>query len=139
MIALPFIEVVGNIHRENMGKNLSTNEVVEIASKILRLQKFYSKPFDIGMLVNPIEKPNSSNDKYNMETVVNYRWIFNADARKWKDAEDKKLFTDICIAGKNPDCGKGVTLNDFISDYHRAGIELHWKQQIIDKYFKTKT
>lgn len=158
MKAISFIEVVGNIHRDNIGKHISTNEIVEFASKILKLQKFYSQPFDIGMLVPPFAEPGEYD-----EPILKM---------KWREAEDRVLFDIECnwntldeivemqrneitgrirtkvwkiqssakgvvirFAGDNPDTAGCITLNEFVSDMYRHSRELHWKQSIVDKYF----
>lgn len=152
MIALPFIEVVGNIHRENMGKTVSADEVVEIGSKIFKLYKFYSQPFDIGMLVNPIDEPNDIHYGENMKEYDK----FHEDLRKWEEEKDKVLFGgDYLKQVKElfqvePEF-KG-TLNEFlilckvlnehlkVDELPNKKITLKWKQSIVDKYFnQTKT
>jgi len=125
MQALPFIEVVKSIYGKWDGM---PDKACEEMRWINLIEKFYSKPFDIRMIINPIECP-----EYEAWTKGDKK--FNEATEKFLEAEDKKLFKDLFIAGKNLDYGKGVTLNDFISDYHRAGIKLHWKQSIVDKYF----
>jgi len=139
MKVLPYIEVVGNIHRENMGKYISTDEVVEIGSKIFKLYKFYSQPFEMGMLMNPIKTPDIKSVSPNGIKLID----------KWQEAENKKLFKfpntkgisnfsvvekiEGLIANNIPE-----TLNDFIT-YCKPIIKLHWKQSIVDKYFNHKT
>ena len=124
MKALPFIEALGKVDHQTL-------------YKVWKLKDFYSQPFDIGMLVNPIEKPETSDDKYR-ESVPNYRWIFNDDVKKWQEAEDKVLFEkdEFDKVGANTwndmaeFCG---TLDEFI--YMFCFNLKNWKQSIVDKYF----
>jgi len=162
MIALPFIEVIkkagfqirefGNSKVGIYGVN-NMEEVVE----------FYSQPFDIGMLVNPIEQSKYVSYIDNVNKCAKYY----EDLKKWQEAEDKILFEGLKIKGisntsgetvyvyiegfkdagfsgknerdmfKNSGCNY-VTLEDFIHDQNRKGKSLHWKQSIVDKYFNIK-
>ena len=123
MIARPFIEAIESFKET---ANLEWYHTV-----ICRLQGLYSYPFDIGMLINPIDQPT--------------KYVSWSDNIKWSKSESKILFEfpnskriNNSIVEQIKD-GISVdlceTLNDFISDCNRRGIELHWKQSIVDRYF----
>lgn len=143
MQALPFIEVVGNIHKENIGKYISADEVVGISSKIFKLQKFYSQPFAAGMVINFIQFP-----KY--EIWAKYNSKFSKETKKYLRKEGKVLFelqNNKRINNTTIEQVRAMfpmqlckTLNDFLTDcFKYLPTELHWKQSIVDKYFNNQT
>ncbi len=80
--AKPFIESIEFV--------LGNDAVYESEyKKIFRLRDFYNQPFDIGMLVNPIEKPKEDGiytHGFNSPTDYPYQ------LKRWQEAEDKVLF-----------------------------------------------
>jgi len=159
MKAQPFIEAMEFKEFGLLGENAELNS---FKTNFLSLKEFYSQPFTIDILVNPIEKPDMKS--------VSPNGI--KDIEKWQEAENCVLFEggrDLDASGKclpfqkymfdfNDDhfkiseffddemlgeCEKMYdfikpeTLNQFISDCNRAELDLKWKQSVIDKYFKT--
>lgn len=166
MRALPFIEAVKYIKVE---LNEEKQRLADYTQKVIELNEFYSQPFDIGMLVNPIEKPVREINPPDLEDNRRLTKIWKEKMEKWRKAEGKVLFkwtegisaNNILISNDGTHVRWHIdirewdgnikyrnimnedtmlfpipeTLNYFISDCCRAGVTLHWKQSIVDKYF----
>jgi len=123
------------------------------------MSSFYSQSFDVNMVANPIGEvcPVHAKDFSSMRDKDYDKW---ADVEKnvifkyWMKSEFGSDFTNVkdnCIyfqsncyvirTDKNrPDTGVRLplpqTLDDFISDCNRVGVELYWKEEVIKKHFK---
>lgn len=123
------------------------------------LATFYSMPFDIEILSNSLGESCPANHTHDNDNE-------EAEYDAWKDAEKKILFKywmcsefksdfynvkDNCIYflsdhymirqdKNNPETEIKLplpeTVDDFIRDCERAGIELYWKDEVVKKYFK---
>ena len=129
MKALSFIETLGEVDHQTL-------------YKVWELKKFYSQPFDVGMLINPIGKPDFNKKIHldNMDRTAGYTElnILQDERNKWKQAENKVLFDwSNDIFRINIVHTKGITLDEFLYKVKDLveGIELHWKQSIMEKYF----
>lgn len=126
------------------------------------IASFYSQPFNLNMIANPMGEAcpahqENISSEYNIEK--------DADYNNWMDAEKNILFkywtqsefgNDFCNVKDNciyfqtdsyvirTDKHKsesGIrfplpkTLDDFIRDCERVGVELYWKEEIGKKYF----
>lgn len=90
---------------------------------IQKLQRVYSQPFKPEMITELFE---------NAKSLVCYNCRGTGELRK------PLIKCPLCL-GKGYYVGAGLeckTLDQFISDCQRAGIELTWKPEIEQKYFK---
>lgn len=128
-------------------------------SNLSLLSVFYSQPFSINVIANPIGEvcPVHAKDFSSMRDKDYEKW---ADTEKnilfkyWMKSEFGNDFINVkgnCIYFKtdsyvirtdrdNPETAVifplPSTLDDFINDCNRVGIELYWKENVVNKYFK---
>ncbi len=126
------------------------------------LSSLYSKPFEMSMVANPIGEVCPARQ----ENIASVTREEDKDYDKWRKAEDDILFkywmisefgndfynlNDNCIyfltdsyvirTDKNKS-ETGVrlplpqTIDDFIRDCNRVGIELYWKEEVVKKHFR---
>jgi len=130
MKVLNFLEWVLS-RKEQHAKDNSKKAVNDALCDIYGTQRFYSQPFKPEMITELFENASQSfltlwvfSGKPNEEGYQNY----NVEL-----GHENYYYRCFGIVHKFPN---PQTLNDFISDCQRAGIELTWKPEIINKYFK---
>jgi len=124
----PFIEAV-----KEYGHLVDAN----LAKQVRLLHGLYSQSFDMGMVVNPIEKPDYDDYFEEIDGQAKFR---NALAI-WGYSEDKVLFEKGTFKGMGTDEMVRMevfhqTLDKFI--YLYCYNPKNWNQRVIDKYFKIK-
>ncbi len=148
MKALPFIEVV-----DNLVYSLCYEDEYGYSEKIIEpLIEFYSQPFDMGMLVNPIKKPFypilscslvRTEGELRMDATRHAASEkqcnkYEVKLKRWQEAEDEVLFEKDefdRVGGDtwNDMCEFNGTLDEFINMF--CFNPKKWKQSIVDKYF----
>jgi hypothetical protein len=149
MQAKPFLQIVKDklLEPDKHSMNLFT------------VAGFYSQPFNFNIVANPIGEvcPVHAKDFSSMRDKDYETWLEAEGVilfKYWMKSEFGSDFTNVkdnCIyfqsdcyvirVDKNrPETGVRLplpqTLDDFISDCNRVGIELYWKDEVVKKYFK---
>ncbi len=133
MKAINFLEAVERLV-SLFDKGRMTREEFQV--KLDKLIQFYSTPFKPEMITEYFE----GWEKYFEDDYKNRARIFLTNG-----VDGITYDRDFYLLGKNGlavnewemgDYIRFATLNDFISDCERAGIELTFKKEIADKYFK---
>jgi hypothetical protein len=127
MKAVNFLEWVSINRKSGFHKKSYHDFLVDTLDKIADVSDFYSQPFKPEMITELFEGTK--------QTIKDgWKWMYKSENnRAIYFAVNFTESHQYTISGYG--WTKPQTLNDFISDCNRAGIELNWKPEIITKYF----
>jgi hypothetical protein len=138
--AVPFLEYCYKIKEEHTKEDLqgNTKAINNALFKIYEGMRFYSLPFDVSMLVNPIPYPNLTTINFDSEGKCT-----NPEYINWQQAEERVLFEgwdrNSCYSVIKSDNGYKLlycdefvmcfyTINDFITLCNLSEINLTFKK-----------
>lgn len=165
MISKPFIEVYGEIIQNPRFKSVGEMHEHLISVRNFYSQPF-SIDILVNSLEKPKEIPDDAGLDPKILHDVNYiRWyeaedkvLFEGikgrkvkqdngvdlvvtkddkDVIEWHDNYEMWILDGASVVGRGAMCLKPNTLDHFLYKIQESNLELHWKQSIIDKYFKS--
>ena len=137
MKAITYLQLTIKLHKDYDPRSVMSNEQIAIENirdrKLLdrRTINFYSQKFESSLIIKLFDGWEHAKSGYT-ETTDYYE-------NEKEKAEFKFIGEHCFIAFKGSEfqgLPKIKTLNDFISDCSRLGIQLIWKEEIAEEYFQ---